>query len=219
MNEIIIAIDGPSATGKGTIASHIASYYGIEYLDTGIYYRTIAFLMLENNINIEEEEKIIEIARNMHIIYRRFEVFLGERNISKEIRSNEVNAIVSQVSAIKEVRLIVNEHIYDYTFNKDCVVDGRDITTTVFPNAKYKFYLDAELDERARRRFNQNMEMGITCTFEEILANLQMRDLNDKTKEYGALSLASDAIIINTTNKTFAETIKEIINIIGSELR
>lgn len=219
MSNIIIAIDGPAATGKGTIARRLAQFYGAEYLDTGIFYRSVAYLVNKNNISLDEEEKIIDIAKNMNIIIKRFEVFIDEENITNELRSNNVNAIVSQVSAIKDVRLIVNEHIRDFAFNRDCVVDGRDITTVVFPNAKYKFYLDCDVDERARRRFNQNQEMGIACTFEEIYENLKMRDLNDKTKEFGALTLASDATLINTTNDTIEETIEKLKNIIGSELK
>lgn len=219
MSNIIIAIDGPAATGKGTIARRLAQFYGAEYLDTGIFYRSVAYLVDKFNISLSEEEKIIDIAKNMNIIIKRFEVFMDEENITNDLRSNNVNAIVSQVSAIKDVRLIVNEHIRDFAFNRDCVVDGRDITTVVFPNAKYKFYLDCDVDERARRRFNQNQEMGITCTFEEIYENLKMRDLNDKTKEFGALTLASDATLINTTNDTIEETIEKLKNIIGSELK
>ena len=155
----------------------------------------------------------------MNIIIKRFDVYLDDVLVTDEIRSNNVNAIVSQVSAIKEVRLIVNEHIRDFAFNKNCVVDGRDITTVVFPNAKFKFYLDCDVDERARRRFNQNQEMGIECTFESIYENLKMRDYNDKTKEFGALTLASDATLINTTNDTIEETIEKLKDIIGSELK
>lgn len=219
MTNIIIAIDGPAATGKGTIARRIAAHYGAEYLDTGIFYRSVAYLVDKFNISLDEEEKIIDIAKNMNIIIKRFDVYLDEENITNEIRSNNVNAIVSQVSAIKEVRLIVNEHIRDFAFNKNIVVDGRDITTVVFPYAKYKFYLDCDVDERARRRFNQNQEMGIECTFESIYENLKMRDLNDKTKEFGALTLASDATLIDTTNYSIEQTINKLIEIIGSELK
>lgn len=219
MSNIIIAIDGPAATGKGTIARRLAQFYGAEYLDTGIFYRTIAYLVNKNNIPLYEEENIIKVAQNMNIEIKRYDVFLNGEEITNELRTTNVNAIVSQVSAIKEVRLIVNEHIRDYAFNKNCVVDGRDITTVVFPNAKYKFYLDCDVDERARRRFNQNQEMGIECTFESIYENLKMRDYNDKTKEFGALTLASDATLINTTNDTIEETIEKLKDIIGSELK
>lgn len=219
MTNIIIAIDGPAATGKGTIARRIAQDYGAEYLDTGIFYRAVAYLVIKNNIPLYEEEKIISLAREMEVDIKRYDVFVNGENITDQIRSNNVNAIVSQVSGIKEVRLIVNEHIRDFAFNKNCVVDGRDITTVVFPDAKYKFYLDCDVDERARRRFNQNQEMGIDCSFEEIYENLKMRDYNDKIKEFGALTLASDATLINTTNDTIDETIVRLKKVIGSELK
>lgn len=219
MTNIIIAIDGPAATGKGTIARRIAQDYGAEYLDTGIFYRAVAYLVIKNNIPLYEEEKIISLTREMEVDIKRYDVFVNGENITDQIRSNNVNAIVSQVSGIKEVRLIVNEHIRDFAFNKNCVVDGRDITTVVFPDAKYKFYLDCDVDERARRRFNQNQEMGIDCSFEEIYENLKMRDYNDKIKEFGALTLASDATLINTTNDTIDETIVRLKKVIGSELK
>ena len=219
MTNIIIAIDGPAATGKGTIARRIAQDYGAEYLDTGIFYRAVAYLVIKNNIPLYEEEKIISLAREMEVDIKRYDVFVNGENITDQIRSNNVNAIVSQVSGIKEVRLIVNEHIRDFAFNKNCVVDGRDITTVVFPDAKYKFYLDCDVDERARRRFNQNQEMGIDCSFEEIYENLKMREYNDKIKEFGALTLASDATLINTTNDTIDETIVRLKKVIGSELK
>lgn len=218
MKNIIIAIDGPSAVGKGTISRKIAEYYGIEYLDTGIFYRSIAYLTLKNNISLEEKNKIIDIAKNLDIIIKRFCVFNKEEEITDFIRSNEVNKIVSQISSIKEVRLIVNDLIRNYVKNKNFVIDGRDITSNVFPNANYKFYLDCDADERARRRFKQNQEMGISCSFEEIYDNLKYRDYNDKTKGYGALTITNDAIVINTTNDTIEDTIAKIINIIGSDL-
>ena len=214
----IIAIDGPSAVGKGTIARKIADYYGFEYLDTGIFYRSISYLILKNNISLEDEDKIIDITKNLDIIIKRFNVFNGNEDITDIIRSNEVNSIVSQVSSIKNVRLVVNEYIRNYVGNKNFVIDGRDITSVVYPDAQYKIYLDCDADERARRRFKQNQEMGIDCTFEEIYDNLKSRDYNDKTKGYGALTITSDAIIINTTNDTIEETIEKIIKIIGSDL-
>lgn len=219
MENTIIAIDGPSAVGKGTISRKIADYYGFEYLDTGIFYRSIAYLTLKNNISLEEENKIIDIAKNLDIIIKRFSVFNKEEEITNLIRSNEVNAIVSQISSIKEIRLIVNDLIRNHVANKNYVIDGRDITSNVYPDARFKFYLDCDADERARRRFKQNQEMGIECSFEEIYDNLKSRDYNDKTKGYGALTITNDAIIINTTNDTIEETIKKIINIIGSEIK
>lgn len=218
METTIIAIDGPSAVGKGTIARKIAEYYGFEYLDTGIFYRSIAYLTIINKISIDEEDKIIDIAKKLDIIIRRFSVFYKDEEITDKIRSNEVNSIVSLISSIKDVRLIVNEYIRNYVLGKSYVIDGRDITSTVFPDAKFKIYLDCDADERARRRFKQNQEMGIDCSFEEIYENLKFRDYNDKTKGYGALTITSDALIVNTTNDTIEETINKIINLIGSDL-
>lgn len=219
MKNIIIAIDGPAGTGKGTIASHVASSLGYFYLDTGIYYRAIAYLVLKNNIDIQDNEQIVDIARKMSIEIHQPHSYVNGEKLTSELRTNEIDSIVSQISGIIPVRMLVNDRIRNYAYDKDIVIDGRDITTTVFKEATYKFYIDAAVDTRARRRYNQNCEMGITSDYNEILNNLIMRDNYDRNKEYGALAIADDAHIIDTTNLTVDEAINSVIKIIRSEIK
>ena len=146
-------------------------------------------------------------------------VYLEEKNVTKEIRSKEVTNIVSQVSSIKEVRFAMVELQRKLAEGKDVIMEGRDICTYVFPNADVKIYLEASLEERANRRYKEMKEKGIETTLEEVKNSIEIRDRNDKAKEVGALKLAPDSIIVDTTNKTIEDVVEEIIKIINNKKR
>lgn len=214
----IVAMDGPAGTGKGTITSLISKEMGLVNIDTGATYRCVALYAIKNNIKLEEKEKIIESLPNIHIDMKNEQgvqkVYLNNEDVTSEIRSKEVTKIVSQVSSIVEVRLAMVEVQRNLAKGKDVIMEGRDITTYVFPNADVKIYLDADEEERAKRRYKEIQEKGIEMTYEEVLKNIQIRDKNDKEKEIGALKIAEDAIYIDTTNLTIEEVkekVKEII--------
>ena len=214
----IVAMDGPAGTGKGTITSLISKEMGLVNIDTGATYRCVALYVIKNNIKLEEKEKIIESLPNIHIDMKNEQgvqkVYLNNENVTSEIRSKEVTKIVSQVSSIVEVRLAMVEIQRNLAKGKDVIMEGRDITTYVFPNADVKIYLDADEEERAKRRYKEMQEKGIEMTYEEVLKNIQVRDKNDKEKEIGALKIAEDAIYIDTTNLSIEEVkekVKEII--------
>ena len=214
----IVAMDGPAGTGKGTITSLISKEMGLVNIDTGATYRCVALYAIKNNIKLEEKEKIIESLPNIHIDMKNEQgvqkVYLNNEDVTSEIRSKEVTKIVSQVSSIVEVRLAMVEVQRNLAKGKDVIMEGRDITTYVFPNADVKSYLDADEEERAKRRYKEIQEKGIEMTYEEVLKNIQIRDKNDKEKEIGALKIAEDAIYIDTTNLTIEEVkekVKEII--------
>lgn len=219
MGSKIIAVDGPSGCGKGTIARAVAKRLGFHYLDTGLFYRSIAYLVLTYNIDIKDEKRIQELANDVKISFKDNLVLLNGESLGNELRSNEVNNIVAPISKITNLRLIINDKIRNYCNDKDTVVDGRDIASVVFPNADVKIFLDASIDTRARRRFNQNNEMGIVSNFEDILNNLKMRDEADRTREFGALVKENDAYLVDTTNKEVEESINEVISIIEGELK
>lgn len=214
----IVAIDGPAGTGKGTITSLLAKEMGLVNIDTGATYRCVALYMLQNQIKLEEKEKIIQSLDKIQIDMKNQEgkqtVFLNGEEVTKEIRSKEVTQIVSQVSSIKEVRFAMVEVQRNLAKGKDVIMEGRDITTYVFPNADVKIYLDAEEEERAKRRYKEMQEKGIEMNYEEVLKNIQIRDKNDKEKEIGALKIAEDAIYIDTTNLTIEEGKEKIKQII-----
>ena len=215
----VVAIDGPAGTGKGTITKLIAQELGLINIDTGAMYRSITLEALRQGINsIEEKEKLIEIAKNIKIEMTNNngeqEIFLNGENVSKEIRSTEVSGFVSQVSSIPEIRELMVNLQRKMAEGRDVIMEGRDITTVVFPNANVKIYLDADVAERAKRRYKENKEKGMQATFEETLEAMKKRDHNDMHKPVGALKIAEDAIVVDTTNMTIDEVkekVKEII--------
>ena len=154
----IVAIDGPAGSGKGTVADLVSKECNLVNIDTGATYRSVALKALQNNV-IDDEEAIIEISKNIDIKFTPDKkVFVDGLDVTDAIRSKEVTKIVSQVSSIVEVRKNLVELQKKMAGDNDCIMEGRDITTVVFPDAKYKFYLDATPEERARRRFEQNQE-------------------------------------------------------------
>lgn len=217
MNKII-AIDGPAGSGKGTLAKALSKKLGLVNIDTGATYRCVALKVLRNNIDIKDEEKIIDIAKNINIdLLPNGTVLLDGEDVTKEIRSKEVTTIVSPISSITKVREIMVDIQRKIAEGKDVVMEGRDITTVVFPNTKYKFYLDASLEERAKRRYEENREKGIDMTYEEVLDNIKKRDYNDMHKEVGSLIRTEDQIYIDTTNLTVDEEVEIIEKIVKGD--
>ena len=214
----IVAMDGPAGTGKGTITKILANEMNLVNIDTGATYRCVALYTIKNNIKIEEKDKIIESLENINIDMKNDNgeqtIFLNNEDVTKDIRTKEVTNIVSQISSIKEVRFAMVDVQRKLAEGKDVIMEGRDITTYVFPNADVKIYLDADENERAKRRYKEMQEKGMDITYEEVLKNIQVRDKNDKEKEIGALKIAEDAIYVDTTNLSIEEVkekVKEII--------
>ena len=213
MNKIV-AIDGPAGSGKGTVAKILSDKCKLLYIDTGAMYRAVAYKMLKENIDISEENKIVELAKNSKIEFIDGKTYLDGEDISKEIRTMEVTKIVSPVSSIVKLREILVDLQRKMAEDSDVIMEGRDITTVVFPNATYKFYLDADVEERAKRRYKENIEKGIDSSFEEILENIKKRDYNDMHKEVGSLTRTEDAHYIDSTNMTIDEVVSAIKKII-----
>lgn len=214
----IVAIDGPAGTGKGTVTKILAKKFKLVNIDTGATYRCVALDMIKKNIKIDELDKIKELLENIKIEIKLEDdkqlVFLNGEDVTEEIRSKEVSSIVSQVSSIKEVRFKMVELQRKMAEGKDVIMEGRDIGTYVFPTADVKIYLDADLEERAKRRFNQNREKGIDMSYVEVLENIKKRDENDKSKEIGALKVAKDAEVIDSTSISIKQVVREISEII-----
>lgn len=217
----IVAIDGPAGTGKGTITKLIAKDFGLINIDTGATYRCVTLEMINQNVSINEKDKIIKISETIKIDIKNNEgiqtIFLNGEDVTDKIRSKEVTALVSQVSAIVEVRLNMVKLQRKLAEGKDVIMEGRDITTYVFPNADVKIYLDATPEERARRRVKQNEELGIKDTYEDILKNIKTRDSIDKGREMGALKQAEDAIYIDSSNMSIEEVVEEVAKIINNK--
>ena len=216
---MIVAIDGPAGSGKGTVTKEIAKRMGLINLDTGATYRCVALASLKHGIKLEEEDKIVSLIDDLDIEFKYdkddfIRVFLNGEEVTNEIRSFEVNKIVSPISSIVRVRLKMVDLQRKMAEGKDVIMEGRDIGTYVFPNADVKIYLDADVEERAKRRFNENQEKGIDVSFEDVLENIKKRDENDKHKEIGSLKIAEDAVIVDSTKLSIEEmtdTVEKII--------
>lgn len=203
-----VAIDGPAGAGKSSIAKIISDKLNIEYVDSGAIYRAITKKMLDSNIKIDNYDEIENLMSRISIALINGHIFIDNTDMTGYIRSREVTELVSPVSSNITVRKRVNRFLNEYSGSKSVIMDGRDIGTVVFPDAKYKFYLDASVMERAQRRYNeQNSNMSL----EEIKASIEKRDLNDKNKPFGALKIADGAIYIDTTDLSIDEVVEEIL--------
>lgn len=215
---MIVAVDGPAGSGKGTITKRIKKELGFINLDTGATYRCVALEMIRRKVSLENENEIIKIANEINIEIdnsgEKDIILLNGEDVSKEIRNKEVTDIVSQVSSIVAVRRIMVEVQRKMSIGKDVIVEGRDIGTVVFPNADIKIYLDASEEIRAKRRYEENLQNNIITTYEEVLENVKMRDYNDIHKKVGALKKADDAILIDSTNLSIDEVVEKVKNII-----
>lgn len=212
---LIIAIDGPAGSGKSTSAKLIAKKLGYLYIDTGAMYRAVTFHALQNEA-IGDETRIVELARKckINLEYKDSEVvvLLNDENVSNEIRSPEVNAHVSDVSKISEVRKLMVEKQRDMAKDGNGVVmEGRDIGTVVFPDADVKVFLTASLDTRASRRANEYIENGSSVVIEDIKNNLSSRDKIDSSRNDSPLIKAYDAVEVDTTNITIDEQVNKIL--------
>lgn len=208
----VIAIDGPSASGKSTVAKEIAKILDISYLDTGAIYRAFTYYLLKENISLTEEE-IRKVIGNINIDIEKDSVILNGEDISKAIRGDEVTKNVSKVSAIPIVREVLVDLQRNISNGKSIVLDGRDIGTVVFPNAKYKFFITAAAEERAMRRFKDE-KSSLNKSYEEILEDLKARDVLDSNRKISPLKQAKDAHLIDSTEMTLRDVVEKIINII-----
>lgn len=219
---MIVAIDGPAGSGKGTVTKEIARRMGLINLDTGATYRCVALASIRAGLTLSDEKEIVDLIDELKIEFQYdndvIRVFMNDEEVTDLIRTFEVNKIVSQVSSIIPVRIKMVDLQRRMAEGKDVIMEGRDIGTYVFPNADVKIYLDADVEERARRRFKENQEKGMDVSFDEILENIKKRDENDKNKAMGALKVADDAIIVDSTKLTIDEMADEVEKIIRRKM-
>ena len=214
----VIAIDGPSGSGKTTIAKLLAKELGIHYLDTGALYRTAALALINHDIKTEDsDDKIRGILVKTQIAFINGRAYLNGKDVSEDIRSAEIDHYSSVFSARTVVRDFLLESQRKSGLNSDIVVEGRDTTTVVFPDAKKKIYLDASLEERAKRRALQFRGKGIHITIEESEKNLTNRDARDTNRNIAPLKVASDALLIDSSNLSIEQVMKKILDYIRTD--
>ena len=210
----VVAIDGPAGSGKGTVTEALSKKLGLVNIGTGSAYRCVALETINQNISVEEKDKIVKMLEDIKIDFEikngKDEILLNGQNVTKRIRQKDVAKIVSKISEIKEVRENLNNIFLKISQGKNVIMEGRDIGTCVFPDADVKIYLDATPEERAKRREKQNKEQGIDMTYEEILENIKARDKSDKERKIGALKKAEDAIYIDSSNMEIKEVVETI---------
>jgi len=213
---MVVVIDGPAGSGKSSTAQEVADRCGLEYIDSGALYRTCSVLYLKfgekNHIEIPFKEYLESFNISFEYENETFEVFLDGHKITESLRKAEVAECVSSVAAMPEVRAFVNDLMRNSADHKKLIADGRDLGTHVFPNADLKFYMVADLETRAERRYEELKGMEGSITLDEIKENIKKRDLSDSTRTLSPLKQADDAIEIDTTNLTFNEQVQLICN-------
>ena len=215
---MIVAIDGPAASGKSTTAKMVAKKLEMTYLDTGAMYRAVTLALLRSNTDLDDYDSVCHVIDELELdIYDKGSktiVKLDGEDVSQAIRSMPVTENVSVVSAMKYVRQTMVEIQRNIGKKTNCVVEGRDIGTVVFPDAEFKIFMVADVNMRAERRFKDFYEMGENWSFQEVLADLKRRDEKDSTRAYSPLQKADEAIEIDTSMLSIDQQVEKIINLV-----
>ena len=209
-----VAIDGPAGAGKSTIAKLVAKEKGYIYVDTGAMYRGLAIHFLDKGIAAEETERIIEACEDADVTIRyengQQQVYLNEVNITARLRDEGVGNMASKSSAIPAVRAKLLELQKGLARTQNVIMDGRDIGTCVLPDADVKVYLTASVETRAKRRYDELVEKGVSCNLDEIAKDIEERDYRDMTREIAPLKQAEDAVLVDSSYMTIDEVVKAI---------
>ncbi|MCH5171308.1 MAG: (d)CMP kinase [Erysipelotrichales bacterium] len=215
MKKMIVAIDGPAAAGKSTIAKKVASILGYTYVDTGAMYRAFTYYVLKNGIDPKDESASIAVIKDVDIkLEPNGKVLCNDEDVTAVIRSNEVSQNVSFIASYKEIRLELVKAQRKMAESVSVVMDGRDIGTYVLPNANVKIYQVASVKARAERRFKENIEKGIPCTIEQLEKDIERRDYIDSHRDFAPLKQAEDAILLDTSDMTIDEVVNKVLEII-----
>ena len=209
-----IAIDGSAGAGKSSVAKVLARRLGCIYLDTGAMYRAVTWLALQKQVAFDDMEGIKDLLQTIELEFKDVDgmqhLYCNGTDVTEAIRTPEISANVSAVSMIPQVREAMTAQQQKIAAGSDVLMDGRDIGTTVLPNARYKFFLTASLEERARRRALELEQKGIAVDMEQLIADIALRDKKDSEREVSPLKQAEDAVLIDTSSLTFDEVVENL---------
>lgn len=206
---MIIAIDGPAGAGKSTIAKIVAKTLSLEYVDSGAIYRSLTKKVLDSGLKIDNYSEIEKLIQTVILTKNEDQILVNGIDYGLTIRQDEVTESVSKIASIKAVRKVTNDFLNRYSQSVNIVMDGRDIGTEVFPNAEFKFYIDASVEERARRRV---ADLGLSSDeFEKVKQSIAQRDFDDMNREVAPLKRANDAVYLDTTTLSIDEVVNNII--------
>ena len=218
-----IAIDGPSGAGKSTVARSLAKRLGYNYIDTGAMYRSVALRVKERGISLEDELAINQLASSLHVTFvtegEQTHVFCDGEDITSAIRTPEISRLASSISSRKGVREALVQMQREMGKEGGVILEGRDIGTVVFPDADVKFYLDAESDERVKRRYHEMVEKGVKVDFKETQEDLVQRDHHDMHRTHSPLKKANDALFIDSTHRPVEEVVEEMARIVKAKAK
>ena len=218
----VVAIDGPAGSGKGTITKLVAEKRNLVSIDTGAMYRCVALDCLNNGIDVEDIEGIERILDKIQIELKKIDgvqkVYLNGEDVSKDIREPRVDEVVAKFAAVKQIRDKVTPMQREMGKTQNIIMEGRDIGTVVFPNADVKIFLDCSIEERANRRYKQNLEKGIQMTYEEVLENIKERNRLETERDIAPFVKPEDAITVDSTNLSIDEVVEEVLKIIDEKL-
>ena len=221
MKNVIITVDGPSGAGKGTLCYALAEKLGFDFLDSGAIYRITALDALKKQVNLENEDAVAEVGRNLNVQFvpdnGEVNVILDGENVGGQIRTAEAGQNASKVAAFPKVREALLQRQRDFACEKGLVADGRDMGTIVFPEAQIKLFLDSSAEERAKRRVKQLQLKGFNANFEKILGEIKERDYRDRNRAVAPLVPAKDALVLDSTHLSIDEVIRQALEYISSK--
>ena len=216
---VVVAIDGPAAAGKSTISKLVAKKLGFTYIDTGAMYRAFTSYVLDKGVDPENEKECCKLIPEVDIeLFPDGKVMCSGKDVTRVIREPLVSGNVSYIASYKDIRLALVELQRKLANKVSVVMDGRDIGTYVLPNADVKIFMVASVEERAKRRFKENQEKGIACTFEDIVADVEKRDRIDSSRAFAPLKPAIDSIRLDTSTLTIEEVTNEVLRIIKEKV-
>lgn len=221
METDVITIDGPTSSGKNSVGFLLSQKLGYQYIDSGSIYRAGCIFILRNNISLDDLQKVVEVFKNLRLDIKsdngKFRVFANGEDVTDILHDLKITKIVPTVAAIKEVREAAKPIKWNLAKIKNTVMTGRDIGSEIFPDAKYKFYLTADVDVRAKRRFDQLSQKDPNIKYEQVLKDMEDRDKKDSTREVSPLRIPDGAVVIDNSNLSVEQTVSEMLKHIHAQ--